>query len=118
MRSALSSASCRAANPMIESIGEDLADRALRKGKATLQEVAGRAIMLVIGVGALLMAIGWGVYAGFLALAQEMNPIHAALIVGGILLTLAMIVVYIIKEPKLKSYKRAKTFRQSILRTS
>lgn len=74
---------------MIESIGEDLADRALRKGKATLHEVAGRAIMLVIGFGALLMAIGWGVYAGFLAMAQEMTPIQASLVVGGILLVVS-----------------------------
>lgn len=78
---------------MLESIAEDLADRALRKGKATLHDYAGSAVMIVTGVAALLMAIGWGVYAGFLALAQEMDPVHAALIVGGILLVLGALLV-------------------------
>lgn len=78
---------------MIESISEDFADRALRKGKAALQEAAGRAAMIVTGVAALLMAIGWGVYAAFLALAQEMDPVHAALIVGAILLVFGALLV-------------------------
>lgn len=70
---------------MFETIADDLAERALRKGKATLREVAGRAAMLATGAAALLMAIGYGVHAGYLALAREMTPIEAALLVGAIL---------------------------------
>ena len=85
---------------MIESIAEDLAERALRKGKATLHEFAGRAVMIMTGVAALLMAIGWGVYAGFLALAQEMDPVHAALLVGGILLAVGALLIGIAMKGK------------------
>lgn len=73
---------------MIESIADDLAERALRKGKARLHELAGRIVLVVAGAAALLMAIGYGVHAAYLALAQDMSPIGAALIVGAVLLVL------------------------------
>lgn len=92
---------------MFEAIAEDLADRALRKGKAMLQEMASRAALIVAGVATLLMAVGYGVHAGYLALAQAMTPIEAALLVGGILLliggTLLVVALQgrkVVAEPK------------------